>query len=364
MTNNSQNFYITSQSQLHDAISLIREAKIFAIDTEFTRETTYYPILSIIQIAVKNSQKKKESFIIDCLVGLDLSEFFAVISDPKITKILHSSAQDLQIFYHKSKQLPQGVIDTQVMANFCGLGFSVGYSNLVEKLFSQTLDKKEQRSDWQRRPLNQKQIEYALLDVLFLEEIYDQFYEDLVRQNRLEWCLEEMKLFIEKNLLKSEENLGKSFSFRGKDQNQISQIKNFILWREGWAKKVNVPRQHFLRDDEIDRIVTNQNCDLNFDAEVTAEIQKILDDKEEVFENLGVKQKKFFMNEKQKNCYEEAKKLISKISTKENFREQFLLTSDNLKKIICEQNLFNEKVFGWRYQLFGKELQELIQGNN
>lgn len=363
MTNNQENFYITSQSQLQHVIGLIKEAKIFAIDTEFTRQTTYYPILSIIQIAVRNSYRKKESFIIDCVTKLDLSEFFAVISDPEIVKIFHSSAQDLQIFHHKSSQLPRGVIDTQVMANFCGFGFSVGYSNLVEQLFAEKLDKKQQRSDWQRRPLNPKQIEYALLDVLFLEEIYEKFYEILSKQNRLDWCYEEMKIFIEKNLLKSEESLGKNFSYRNRSQEQIAKIKNLILCRERWAQRVNVPRQHLLKDEAIEKIVISRDLDLNLDKKMIEEMKKILDDKEESFENLGASHKRFFMNEKQKNSYEEAKKLISKISAAENFKEQFLLTSDDLKKIICERKLFNEKVFGWRYQLFGKELEEVIYNN-
>jgi ribonuclease D len=158
MMQNSENFYINSQSQLNRVVDLIKETKLVALDTEFTRETTYYPILSIVQVALKKTAQPQQLFIIDCLADLDLSQFFALIAEEKISKVLHSSAQDLQIFHHKSDLMPQGVFDTQVMANFCGFDFSAGYSNLVEKLFSTVLDKKQQRSDWQIRPLSNKLI--------------------------------------------------------------------------------------------------------------------------------------------------------------------------------------------------------------
>ncbi len=149
--------YVKSQEVLDRVIVLINGRKIVAIDTEFTRETTYYPILSIIQIALFSEPKSKEYFIIDCLSGLDLTGLLRIISDPEIVKIIHSSRQDLQIFYHQSGFFPRGIVDTQVMANLCGIGFNVGYSRLVLDFIGKELDKKQQRSDWQRRPLTAKQ---------------------------------------------------------------------------------------------------------------------------------------------------------------------------------------------------------------
>lgn len=362
--NNPENFYITSQAQLDEVSGLIKAAKLVALDTEFTRETTYYPILSIIQVAVKNSAGEQNNFIIDCFAKLDLSEFFGIIADPKIIKILHSSTQDLQIFYQKSGLIPQGVIDTQIMANFCGFGFSVGYSNLVEKLFQKQLNKKQQRSDWQRRPLSKNQLEYALLDVVFLEGIYRKFSEILLQQNRFDWCFEEMENFIQKILFRTDDNLGKNFSFRGKSDREISQIKNLILWREGWARKFNVPRQHFLKDEVLEKIVADKSVEkisaFDFTQQMLEEINKILDENEEISDQTLRREKKFFMSEKRKNSFHEAKKLIAKISAQENFQEQFLITSSDLERIVCEQKFSVEKAAGWRYQLFGKELEQLI----
>ncbi len=349
-------FYIADQIELNSVINAVKQAKIVALDTEFTREDTYYPILSLIQIAIKNSSNQQESFIIDCLANLDLQELFTVIADSKIIKILHSAAQDLQIFYHQSNLIPKNIVDTQIMANFCGFNFNIGYSNIVEKLFNKRLNKDQQRSDWQRRPLSAKQLEYAISDVIFLEEIYENFSKILIKKQREDWFLEEMELFVNKILFRDEDELFKSFSFRDKNIIEISQIKRLILLRERWAKKINVPRRHFLKDETIEKIVVNKNYDLNFDQEVVTEIKEIFSNEVEVFERKNV----FFMSQKQKDCYQEAKKLINKIAFKEDFKEQFLITSLDLKKIICDQSLFDKLVYGWRCQMFGKELKQLI----
>jgi ribonuclease D len=355
-----EKFYINSQSKLDEVIRLIKSAKIFAMDTEFTREITYYPILSIIQIAVKDKSQNKKLFIVDCLCDIDFSDLFDVISDPKIIKILHSSAQDLQIFYHKSGQLPQGIIDSQVMANFCNLGFSLGYSNLVETIFGKQLDKKQQRSNWQARPLSQKQIDYALLDVFFLEEIYENFQKILEQKSCQNWFLEEMQNFINKSLLKSDDDLGKNFSFAGKNQEQIAKIKSLILWREIWARKIDVPRRHFLKDETLEKIVLEKEIPAKLNSEMKSELSEILNKKsfaatKEVFENQDR-----VMTAAQKKTFSDAKNLITKIAQENSFSDQFLITSSDLKKVICDKDNLNKIVCGWRYQVFGEDLKQLI----
>ena len=131
--------YISDNYKLIELIEDIKRSSIIALDTEFSRSETYYPVLSIIQVAVKINNEKK-IFIIDCLCDLDLGEFLALIGDEKIIKILHSSLQDLQIFYLKYPIEPKAIIDTQILANFCGCGANVGYGNLVEKIFEVVID--------------------------------------------------------------------------------------------------------------------------------------------------------------------------------------------------------------------------------
>ncbi len=357
----SENFYVNSQDKLEHLINLIRSAKIFALDTEFTRETTYYPILSIVQVAVKNRLKEKQIFIVDCLCDIDLSEFFDAIANPNFIKILHSSQQDLQIFYQKSNKVPQGIFDTQVMANFCGFGFGVGYSSLVKSLFNKTLDKQQQRSDWQRRPLSEKQIDYALLDVFFLEEIYLKFSKILAKNKRFSWFEEEMKNFVSKSMTKSDDSLSKNFSFRKMSELEIFKLKKLISWRESWAQKINIPRQHFIKDFALEKMVNGDlDCGFDLTKKMQEEIRIILDCSK-VNKNFLINTNKLSpMTQQQKDLFAKAQSLIAKFARVENFKEQFLITSPDLKKLVCNNDSFENVVSGWRKELFGKELKQLM----
>ncbi len=351
-------YYVYSQDQLRKVIGLINDRKIVALDTEFTRRNTYFPILSIVQVAVKNAQGAKESFIIDCLSGLDLTEFFKVINDENIVKILHSASQDLQIFYRESKLLSRNIVDTQILANFCGLGFNIGYSNLVDSLFQKQLNKKQQNSDWQKRPLSQSQIRYALLDVFYLEEIYEKLIAELAAQNRLSWFVEEMKNFVKKTNENPAENLLKKFSFRRKNPQQIAQIKYLIYCREDWARELNIPRQRLISDEQIEDLVTQKISTENLGRRVTGkmikEISKILNRAEESeIETIS-------LSGEQRLKLEEAKKIVARVSLEKNFKEQFLVTNAELKKIIYQKDSLKEIVVGWRYELIGDELNNLI----
>lgn len=360
-----KDFYIANNQDLEMVEKLILEAKTVSIDTEFTREKTYYPILSLIQVAVFQSHSskgegEKRLFIIDCLADIDLSSFFQIVADQKITKILHSSLQDLQIFYQKSNLLPAGIADTQILANFCGFGFNVGYSKLVEAMFEEQIDKSQQRSDWQQRPLSEKQMEYALSDVIYLEEIHEILLKILEEKNRQNWYYEEVKNFADNAVIQINENLFKRFSFKGKTDKQISQIKKLIIWREKWAQKLDKPRQHFLKDEAIEKIVVFGDLGFKFDKNMLGQVKEILNQDFEVSEDSPNEKRSFFMSAQQKDLYKTAKEFIAKIAQEEDFKEQFLITSDSLKSIICGYKTAEESLSSWRYELFGEGLKKLI----
>ncbi len=352
--------YIISNDGLKKIIDLAYKRKILAVDTEFTREKTYYPILSLIQIAVGD-----EVFVVDCLQNIDLTPIYKMIIDDQIKKILYSSTQDLQIFYQKSLQIPTKIVDVQVMANFCGFGFNNGYSNLVENLFGVAIDKKLQRSDWQRRPLDLNQIEYAKKDVLYLEESYQKLYEILNQKKRLKWFEEEMKDFTYKSVVRSDESLFKNFvtqkKFSHKNQQQKAKIRELILWREKSAQALDMPRQHFLQDSMIEEIVMKEKLDLRLDKYMIEEIKNILFKKYNENELSIKEEKNIIMNEKQKLQYQRAKAMIAKIASDEDLKEQFLVSSPTLKNIILGYKKVNEIILGWRYFLFGKKLEKIIE---
>ena len=358
--NLESDFYISNNLQLNRLVDAIKASGLVALDTEFTRQKTYYPILSTIQVAIKNGAKK-EKFLIDCLTpNLDLAEFFDIISNQKIIKILHSASQDLQIFYQANKKIPKQIFDTQVMANFCGLGFNVGYSNLVEKIFDKTINKDQQRSDWQRRPLSSKQIDYALLDVEFLHEIYEKFNAEIAQKNRQIWIEEELKNSVQKSLFKSQESLLKNFHLRGKTTKQILQIKSLLNWREELAQKKDVLRQYFLKDEDIEEIIIHGFAAKNYkklDAKMIAQIEKILQSE---FDHNTFYEHEVRMSAAQELLFDEIKILMEKIAKKENFMAQFLLTNLEIKKIILDKNNINQIVDGWRGELFGEQLKKII----
>ena len=352
-------FYITSDAGLREIIELAYEKKVVAIDTEFTRETTYYPILSLVQIAVG-----KKAFVIDCLAGLDLAPIYKIIADSSIKKILYSAAQDLQILYHESNILPQNVFDVQLMANFCGFGFNVGYSNMVENIMAVKVDKSLQRSDWQQRPLGRNQIEYAMLDVVYLEEMYLKLCEILQENKREKWFEEEMKYFAEKSLVKDSEVLFKNFSMQKKyghkNSEQITKIRHLILWREKVAQMVNVPRQHLLRDEALEEMVMLKNFQHDIDEEILVEAREIVEGQALEVQQIIGEEHKSIMNEKEKAHYLRAKQLIERVAKEENLREQFLIPSAALKNIILGNKKIDDLISGWRYFLFGRKLQKLL----
>lgn len=352
--------YITTQKQLDELVLKIRECGVAILDTEFTRRVTYYPVLSLIQVAIPETNQKKTLFIIDALSDFDLQEIFAVIGDKKILKILHSAKQDLQIFYKASNIRPQNVADTQIMANLANLRFNSGYSYLVEKFCGVELDKKEQNSDWQQRPLSNSQIQYALLDVEYLYNVYLDLKMDLEKMNRMTWFEEEMELFINNNLLFDNENLFKKFSFRNRSFREVEILKRLIIHREEWAKKTDVPRRHFLRDEHLDKMIKGAKMPKKLNESQKLEFENILksDVDEEPKRSLAIDLKEISAK---KALHKKAKRLIERKSRDFDVPANILLNSQQLKLLVEKRKEFSDVVFGWRHNILGLELKEIIE---
>ena len=351
---------LENQQDLNNFLELIKDGSVIAIDTEFTRRTTYYPILSTIQIALKNSDNSKIAVIVDVLRCQDLSQLINKINNPKITKILHSSTQDLQIFYQISKNYPQNICDTQIMANFCQKDFNIGYSTLVKEIFAIEISKEMQISNWQQRPLNKNQIDYALVDVIFLHEIYENFLKFLQQNNQVSWFEEEMKDFVNKSLDENSKNLMRQISTRGKSKKQIAQLNNLVLLREKFAQMQNIPREHLLKNEDLEKIVENfENFNfhkLNLKNIFVVEIKKAL----KIDENFVDNNDDLFMNENHKKIVNQIKSITSKFAQKYKIKEQFLLSSNQIKNIV-QHNEAKGKMSFWRYEILGKEIENIIE---
>src|SRR5437660_4286195 len=179
---------ITTTGELAAACERLGTHSVITVDTEFLRETTYYPLLCVVQMASAD-----EAVVIDTLApGIDLKPFFALMANEKVLKVFHAARQDIEIVWHRANIIPHPIFDTQVAAMVLGYGDSISYDQLVQRITGDTLDKSQRFTDWTRRPLHQVQVDYAISDVTHLRDVYLKLLADLEKRGRAGWVSEEM----------------------------------------------------------------------------------------------------------------------------------------------------------------------------
>src|SRR6201997_5655941 len=191
---------ITATSELADACRRMAKHAFVTIDTEFLRESTYYPLLCVAQMASAD-----EAFVIDALApGIDLAPFHALMADEKVMEVFHAARQDIEIVWHAAKLIPHPIFDTQVAAMVLGYGDSISYDHLVQRVTGDVLDKSHRFTDWSRRPLSAAQISYAISDVTHLREVFLSLSADLQKRGRSEWVGEEMQILTSPDTYRAE----------------------------------------------------------------------------------------------------------------------------------------------------------------
>lgn len=230
--------YIDSPGQLASVVSACEQVDELAIDTEFIRVSTYYPIVGLVQIY--NGQ---ECFIIDP-VTVDLSFLAPILTAPEITKIFHACSEDLEIFQHTLRTHPAPVFDTQIAAAVLGIGFSMSYRNLVNHYTGITVPKGETRSDWLQRPLTRGQIEYAALDVIYLYQVYQLQKKGLLELDRLAWVEEEcQQMGVDTAITMDPNDFYKKLKGAQRlKPRELNVIRALCSWREVMARRQDVPR--------------------------------------------------------------------------------------------------------------------------
>ena len=229
--------------------------EFITVDTEFMRERTYWPILCLVQVA-----GPAEAAAIDAQApGIDLAPLLALMNDAAIRKVFHAARQDLEIFFHLSGAVPQPLFDTQVAAMVCGFGDSASYETLVRKLAGAQLDKASRFTDWSHRPLTERQIEYALGDVVHLRTVYERLQQRLARNGRASWFAEEMAALSDPALYRTEpEAAWRRFRLRGRaDSRFLGVLRALAAWREAAAQQRDLPRGRILRDEALIEIASH-----------------------------------------------------------------------------------------------------------
>ena len=224
-------------------------AQFVTVDTEFMRERTYWPILCVVQVA-----GPEEAVAIDALAeGIDLKPLLALMADARILKVFHAARQDLEIFFQLSGEVPHPIFDSQVAAMVCGFGDAVSYETLVKRLAGASLDKASRFTDWAHRPLTERQIEYALADVVHLRTVYDRLQHLLAENGRAGWFEEEMADLVDPAIYRSEPaEAWRRFRIRGRaDQRFLGVLRALAAWRETAAQQRDLPRGRIMRDEAV-----------------------------------------------------------------------------------------------------------------
>lgn len=238
--------FIDTPGKLDELCQQIRQAPWLALDTEFLRETTYYPKFCLLQLATPDWVACVDPLALD-----DLSGLFEIIYDTSITKVFHSCRQDLEIFYQLTGKIPEPIFDTQIAAPLLGFQENPGYAMLVSSFLNVNLSKAHTRTDWTIRPLSEAQLQYAADDVIYLCQVYQIMLEKLAELNRLDWLTNDFDQLNNAELYDiSPEKAW--LKIRGKNKltgRQRSIVQALSKWREQTAQAEDRPRSWVLRDD-------------------------------------------------------------------------------------------------------------------
>ncbi len=239
---------ITTTDDLAAVCSRMAKHPFVTIDTEFLRETTYYPLLCVAQMA-----SPEEAVVIDALAtGIDLAPFFSLMGNESVVKVFHAARQDIEIVWNMAKTIPHPIVDTQVAAMVLGYGDSISYDQLVQRITGDALDKSHRFTDWTRRPLSDAQVAYALSDVTHLRDVYLKLAADLEKRERSNWVEAEMDVLTSPETYRADpERAWERLKSRVRKPKELAVLIEIAAWREREAQNRDVPRGRVIKDEVI-----------------------------------------------------------------------------------------------------------------
>lgn len=240
---------VSDTAELSDVCHALAAGPFVCVDTEFMRETTYWPRLCLIQAAAPGA----EALIDPMAPGLDLKPFLDLLANPAVLKVFHAARQDIEIFHNlMGRALPHPIFDTQIGAMATGLGDSIAYDGLVQATLKRRIDKSSRFTDWSRRPLSEAQLAYALADVTHLRDLYPKMANDLAARGRTHWLDEEHAALLDPaNYDTSPENAWKRLKLRKATPDYLLALQVAAGWRERQAQQRDCPRARILKDEAL-----------------------------------------------------------------------------------------------------------------
>jgi ribonuclease D len=362
---------ITTTEALRAFCDGLKNQPFITVDTEFMRETTYWPKLCLIQAA-----SPTDAAIIDPLAeGLDLGPFLDLLRDESILKVFHAARQDVEIFV-KLGAMPKPMFDTQVAAMAAGFGDQVSYEALVRQMLRQEVDKGSRFTDWARRPLSDAQLVYALGDVTHLAALYPKLRDRLQKDGRLDWVMAEMEDLTDPAIYDTNpENAWKRLKPKKYAAKYLAAFKATAVWRERAAQDRDQPRGRILKDEAIDEIATQAPTDSDafnrlrsvpkgFGAsrlglELTEELKRVLADPEAHAPKL---ERPSHNQPAPPSVVELLKVLLKAKSDNAGVATKLIANVADLEKIALSDDADVEALHGWRRQLFGEDALKLKRG--
>jgi len=363
---------ITTSRDLEAACRRLSRSKYITVDTEFMRETTYWPRLCVVQIAGPD-----EAVIVDAIApNLDMEPFFKLMANRRVMKVFHAARQDIEIIFHRAGLIPHPIFDTQVAAMVCGFGDSVSYDQLVQRLTGARIDKSSRFTDWARRPLSDRQVDYALSDVTYLRDVYQALSERLDKQGRSDWVREEMTVLTSpKTYRLHPDEAWKRLKLRVRKPAELAVLREVAAWREREAQSRDVPRNRVIKDDAIYEIASQQpttqsalghlrTIPRGFERsraaeDILAAVNKALEIPKDKLPRLPKHRPAANGNGA---AVDLLKVLLKMTSETHGVASKVIATVDDLEAIASDDSADVPALHGWRRELFGNAALKLKHG--
>ena len=363
---------ITTTAELAAYCDKIKGQPFVAVDTEFMRETTYWPKLCLIQAAAPNAEA-----VIDPLAeGLDLEPFLAILRDESIEKVFHAARQDVEIF-NNLKAMPRPLFDTQVAGMAAGYGEQIAYDALVRQMLKIELDKSSRFTDWARRPLTEAQLTYALADVTHLAALYPILKARLEKEGRLAWVHDEMQNLCDPAVYDVEpENAWKRLKPRRHTSKYLAVYKAVAAWRERTAQQRDQPRGRILKDEAIDELATQAPTDAGaidrlrsvpkgfsgsrFGPDLLDAIKEALKDPDAYAP--VIERSKIAASPAAGAVVELLKVLLKARAEDAGVASKLIATVSDLEQIANDDDAKTPALTGWRREAFGEDALKLKRG--
>src|SRR5215475_1018702 len=362
---------ITTTDDLAAVCGRMAKHPFVTVDTEFLRETTYYPLLCVAQMA-----SPEEAVVVDALAtGLDLSPLFALMASESVTKVFHAARQDIEIVWNMARTIPHPIVDTQVAAMVLGYGDSISYDQLVQRITGDALDKSHRFTDWTRRPLSDAQVAYAVSDVTHLRDVYLKLATDLEKQRRTNWVEAEMDVLTSPETYRADpDRAWERLKSRVRKPKELAVLIEVAAWREREAQNRDVPRGRVIKDEvigdiavqaptSIDRLGHLRSLPKGFERsrwgeQIIEAVKRGLERDQKALPRLD----RFRPAANGTAIVELLKVLLRMTAERHGVAAKVIATVDDLDRIAADDKADVPAMKGWRRELFGEKALALKHG--